>query len=122
MLEALTWAAAMLLLLAAFALLALLQDRHRQRVLATCGPVRRQGTTILCAASLMLGSLALCVAGEGTVFGILAWGMLTGLAALAIALCLAACPVLLRPLLRPLPLARPSQGVGDARSSLRSTS
>jgi Protein of unknown function (DUF3325) len=116
--EALTWIAAAWLLLVAFSLLALLQDRHRQRVLATCKPASRRRVAAFCATSQMLGSLALCVASQGTAYGILAWSMLASFAALAVALCLAACPVLLRPLL-PLGAARP---VGDACSTFRSWS
>jgi Protein of unknown function (DUF3325) len=99
MAEALTWAAAALLLNAAFALLALLQERHRERVWAACELALRPVLATLSVALLMLGSLLLCVETQGMAFGVLAWITLSNLAALATALCLAWCPMLLRPLL-----------------------
>jgi hypothetical protein len=97
--EALALPAAALLLLAGFAVLALAQQRHRERVRAGSGPAAHAALRVVGGSGLALASLALCIAGEGVAFGALAWIVLLGLAALAIALCLAWCPLLLRPLL-----------------------
>jgi hypothetical protein len=100
MADAIALPLATLLLLAGFTLLALLQDRHRERVRPACLPAQHGAARSLLAAALMLASLLLCIAGEGLAFGVLAWVVLSNLAALAVVLCLAWCPALLRPLVR----------------------
>lgn len=90
-------ASAFLLLFLGFALLALSQERHQQRVFGSDRPLppvsRAQRATGFIAISL---ALPLCVLGQGGGFGSLLWVVLMGAAAMAVALLLTWRPQWLR--------------------------
>lgn len=97
--EVLPMAAACLLALLGFALLALSQERHFTDVCPHFLPAPRSSKTQRALGFLAIASgLPLCVAAQGASFGSLLWAMLLTAAAMAVAFTLTWWPHWLRPL------------------------
>lgn len=87
--EVLSMASAFLLLFLGFALLALSQERHQQRVFGSNWPLARVSRPQRVVGFIAISSaLLLCVSGQGGGFGSLLWVVLMGAAAMAVALLL----------------------------------
>lgn len=97
--EVLLMLAAWVVLLLGMALLALSQERHRDRIFISNRPaaldIRAQRATAFIATGL---GLPACIASQGASFGSLLWLLLLSAAALAVALTLTWRPQWLRPL------------------------
>jgi hypothetical protein len=82
-----------------FALLALSQERHRERVLVCDAPFALSGWAQRTLALIAIAAtLPLCIALDGAAFGSLLWALLLSACAACVALTLTVCPRLLRPL------------------------
>lgn len=102
MLESLSTLFAAVLLMAAFALLALSQERHWEAVAGTPGPApKRRGWHRGIAAVCIAAALPLCLFAAGGGMGTLLWAFLCSAAAFAVSLTLTWRPSALLPLTTP---------------------